>query len=99
MWRIIWRSPSAVTPRFLLAWFKQAAIQTAMSRIATGTTASMRNISQGRLMTIGVMMPPLPLQERFVRQAEAVERLARYQIEAMERATAAFLSISTRLLG
>ena len=99
IWRIIWRSPSAVTPRFLLAWFKQSATRAAMSRIATGTSASMRTISQGRLMTIGVMMPPLPLQERFARQAEAVERFARYQTEAMERATAALLSISTRFLG
>ena len=32
IWRILWRDPSPVTPDFLLAWFKQPAVRTAMSR-------------------------------------------------------------------
>ena len=79
IWRILWRDPSQVTPKFLLAWFKQPGIRTAMSRLASGTSASMRNISQGRLSTVGVILPPLELQLRFATQSALLERLAMEQ--------------------
>jgi type I restriction enzyme, S subunit len=75
IWRILWRDPSPVTPDFLLAWFKQPAIRAAMSRLASGTSASMRNISQGRLSTVSVILPPLGAQHRFAEQSASLERL------------------------
>jgi type I restriction enzyme S subunit len=76
IWRILWRDPSPVTSEFLLAWFKQPGTRTAMSRLASGTSASMRNISQGRLSTIGIILPPLKLQLQFASQSAMLERVA-----------------------
>ncbi|WP_159996814.1 restriction endonuclease subunit S [Roseomonas sp. 18066] len=88
IWRVLWREPTQVTPEFLLAWFKQPGIRAAMSRLSSGTSVSMRNISQGRLSTVGIILPPLELQRQFAAQSASLERLTMDQMtgQHIERA-------------
>ena len=99
IWRILWRDPSPVTPNFLLAWFKQPAVRAAMSRLASGTSASMRNISQGRLSTISIILPPIGAQHRFAEQSACHARLTTDQATGRGVEDVLAASLRERLLG
>ena len=66
IWRFVWRDDSAIEPVYMDGLFKHASVRAALSRMATGTSGSMKNISQSKLKTLPVPIPPLHLQRRFV---------------------------------
>ena len=65
-----------------------------MAKLATGTSDSMRNISQGRLKSLRLPIPPLSQQEIFA------ERVADIQgtIDQMDRAAAAAEQLQAALM-
>lgn len=92
LWRFVWHEPQAVDPLFVWALFQDAAIREAISRRATGTSGSMKNISQGKLMAMPVPLPPYPLQQSFAERLRAVQALtaqARKGLDEMEKLFAA----------
>ena len=85
IWRFCWRDPSPVMPAYLQAVMATAAVREELRKMATGTSDSMRNISQQKLLAMPFAVPPLPLQRAF---AERVADL-RAVIARQERALAA----------
>jgi type I restriction enzyme S subunit len=71
IWRFIWRDAAKIEPLFIWFQFRQPAIRRAIGQLATGTSGSMKNISQEKVLGICVGLPPLPKQKRF---ADAVSR-------------------------
>ena len=65
IWRFVWRANSPVEPRFVHGLFQNQAIRELISEMASGTSASMKNISQAKLKTFPIIVPPLDLQRRF----------------------------------
>lgn len=99
IWRVLFQDPSRVLPVFLHAWFKQTSIRAAMSRLASGTSASMRNISQGRLVTVPLILPPLSLQRAFTKQVSTIDRITGDQERSAAIAETVTVSIQTQLGG
>ncbi|MEH2373668.1 element excision factor XisH family protein [Nostoc sp.] len=62
-------------PLFVWALFQTPAIRYEISRRATGTSGSMKNISQEKVFGITTIIPPLPIQKEFAHRVEAVEKL------------------------
>lgn len=60
----------AVAPEFLLQLLSSPVVRSQISKVATGTKDSMRNISQISLRQIDVMLPPLSEQQRIVAALE-----------------------------
>jgi type I restriction enzyme S subunit len=75
LWRFVWRQPPSVEPRFVWALFQSRAVRAEISRRATGTSGSMKNISQEKVLAIETILPPLQLQREFVRRAGSVDHL------------------------
>ena len=69
IWRFVWRSNSAIEPIYLNSLLKTSSTRATLSAMATGTSGSMKNISQSKLMTLPILLPPLSLQRRFVEVA------------------------------
>jgi type I restriction enzyme S subunit len=71
-----------------------------MSAVATGTSDSMRNISQGKVMNVRVNVPPFPDQRRIVaeveRQLSLVGALAAATTAALKRSAALHRAILER---
>jgi restriction endonuclease S subunit len=66
-----------------------------MSRLATGTSSSMQNISQAKLKTLPVLVPPLDLQTRY----SEIVASARVIATTAETASALSASLMARLFG
>ena len=67
LWRLVWKA-SVDTP-YMLGVLQNSSIRAAISREASGTSASMRNVSQSKLLSVRFPLAPLEVQrvygERF----------------------------------
>ncbi len=98
IWRIEWRSDT-VKPRFAYSLLRSAEIRRIFAQIASGTSGSMKNISQAKLVAIKVPIPPLPLQTAFAEQAQRLEATARALDTAATKAEAVAAALSGEVFG
>ena len=83
IWRFVWSEPVKVEPLFILTLLRQPSVQREMGRRASGTSGSMKNISKPKLLSIHVPLPPLELQQEFVKQIRLREKMEN-RLEAAE---------------
>lgn len=65
--------------------------------IGSGTSGSMKNISQAKLVQVPVPLPPLALQTAFAEQSDRVELLARHLDAAAAKAGAMAAGLSAEV--
>lgn len=82
-----------IEPRWLLHALRSRSCRAQIEQLATGTKESMRNISQAKLRTIRLSLPPTDEQRRI---AEELDRQFSF-IESCERAVSAGLARSVAL--
>ena len=58
LWRFVWKDSSIIEPIFVWALFQTAALRREIGRRATGTSGSMKNISQEKVFGIRTILPP-----------------------------------------
>ncbi len=75
LWRFVWKEPATVEPLFVWALFQTQSIRREIERRATGTSGSMKNISQEKVFGIQTVVPPLSIQREFTRRLMQVEML------------------------
>lgn len=96
LWRFAWRDENVILPRFALHLFQQPAVRSLLSRIASGTGGSMKNISQAKLKLLRLPIPPIELQRDFAAKAEAVRSIAAQQSAALATAQSTFAALLHR---
>jgi type I restriction enzyme S subunit len=96
LWRFVWRDPAAIEPLFVWALFQTAALRREIGRRATGTSGSMKNISQEKLFGIHTILPPISLQREFARRVTAVEALKTAQRASLAELDAIFATLQHR---
>jgi type I restriction enzyme, S subunit len=74
IWRFIWRSSNAPHPRFIHTLFSTPAFRREISKRATGTSGSMKNISKSKVLGIEIALPDRCKQERFVNRQDVARR-------------------------
>jgi type I restriction enzyme, S subunit len=74
IWRFIWRSGNVPHPRFIKALFSTTSFRREISKRATGTSGSMKNISKDKVLGIKVGLPDRSLQDAFVVRLGVTQR-------------------------
>ncbi|WP_332602508.1 hypothetical protein [Arthrobacter sp. S2(2024)] len=94
----LWRAIPAVgvDPRFLIATLQSAATRAEISRRATGSGGSMKNISKPKLLAIPISLPPFELQQTFATRVAAVERFKETHRKHLAELDALFASLQHR---
>ena len=72
LWRFVWFDDGRVEPLFVWFLFRQRGFRDQISRRATGTSGSMKNIPQEKVLDISVGFPPFPSQQEFARQLNEI---------------------------
>lgn len=75
LWRFVWRQPPMVEPLFVWALFQTPALRREIGRRATGTSGSMKNISQEKVLGMSTICPPIAIQKEFTKRLAAVDRV------------------------
>ncbi len=94
LWRFVWAEP--VEQAFMHALFQSAHVRQELGKLSSGTSASMRNISQAKLFELRLPIPPLAQQRAFARHAEALYSIQSQQALALAKATATFDALLAR---
>ncbi|MGZ5270906.1 MAG: hypothetical protein ACXWC6_09850, partial [Ramlibacter sp.] len=94
LWRFVWAEP--VEQAFMLALFQSAHVRQELGKLSSGTSASMRNISQAKLFELRLPVPPLDQQRAFARHAEAMYSIQAQQSMALKKANASFDALLAR---
>lgn len=90
LWRFVWRDETSILPSFALSLFQQSSIRLMLSSIASGTGGSMKNISQAKLKTLRLPIPPVELQRKFAAKVEILRAVGAQQINALATSQATF---------
>jgi len=96
LWRFVWQQPIKVEPLFVWALFQTSAVRREIERRATGTSGSMKNISQEKVFGIPTILPSLAVQQDFVRILTLVERLKSAQNQSLAHMDALLASLQHR---
>lgn len=95
IWRVVLKEESNANLAFLHALFNVKEVRREISRRATGTSASMKNISQEKFLDINLPLPPFELQHQYGEITEYVHN----QIKSHQEVTTEKIEVfSTALL-
>lgn len=75
IWRFVWHREPKADLQFVRFLFRQPKFREELSSRATGTSGSMKNITQDKVMSIKVGLPPLELQKMFGKRIGKLESL------------------------
>lgn len=96
LWRFVWRSPAIVHPLWVRQLFRQQEFRSEISRRSSGSSGSMKNISQRKVLSIDCGLPPLSLQDKFAERVGEIERLKELQWASLAQLDALFSSLQHR---
>lgn len=94
LWRFVWNEP--VEQSYMHALFQSAHVRRELGKLSSGTSASMRNISQGKLFGLPLPIAPFANQKDFAEKAAAVRSIQTQQSAATAQAQAAFDALLAR---
>lgn len=94
LWRIVWSEP--VDQRYMHMLFQSQHVRRELGKLSTGTSASMRNISQEKLYQLPLPIAPIEAQLAFGRRADALHSVLVLQIEALNKAEETFQALLAR---
>lgn len=75
LWRFVWFEKPRAAPLYVRQLFQQVKFREEIGQRASGTSGSMKNISQPKVLSILVGNPPLVLQQKFAERVYAIESL------------------------
>jgi type I restriction enzyme S subunit len=96
LWRFVWHEAPRAAPRFVQHLFRQPKFRFEIAQRASGTSGSMKNISQEKVFSVRVGLPPLALQQTFATRIQAVESLKATHRAALAELNALFASLQHR---
>ncbi|MGI9218334.1 MAG: hypothetical protein ACR2JA_15215, partial [Hydrogenophaga sp.] len=77
-------------PIYAWALFQSKHVRQELSQLASGTSDSMRNISQAKLFELSLPWAPIEAQRAFAEQARAAHSIGQQQTTALAKAQATF---------
>ncbi len=98
IWRIEW-TPTRIEPRYAYSLLRSSEIRRIFAVIGSGTSGSMKNISQAKLVRVPIPLPPLAIQTAFAEQVQHLEALARHLDAAAAKAEAMAAGLSAEIFG
>lgn len=96
IWRFRWRTDCQPNPIFVNALFGSPSFRHQISRRATGTSGSMKNISKEKVLSMEIGQPPRPLQDEFVERIDRVNLLRKAASDARGFGDSLFASLQSR---
>ncbi|GAA4333632.1 hypothetical protein GCM10023165_08900 [Variovorax defluvii] len=91
------RPEAGLNPLYLWALLRTPAVRQRLRVLASGTAASMPNISKERLRTLKVMLPPIHLQEAFARRMAGLQALSVQHDDALAVSKSTFEAMEAKV--
>jgi len=96
LWRFVWHETPRAELFFVAYLFRQPKFRAEIGRRASGTSGSMKNISQEKVLSISVGLPPLELQQTFANRVRCIEKVKTASRASEVELNALFASLQHR---
>lgn len=96
LWRFVWKRKSKVRPEFVKALFSSPSFRYEIGKRSSGTSGSMKNIGQQKVMTIPFGLPSIDLQQEFSKRQSVVTGQAEKNQKLLETCENLFASLQHR---
>lgn len=96
LWRFVWKQNSKVRPEFVKALFSSPSFRYEIGKRSSGTSGSMKNIGQQKVMTIPFGLPRIDLQQEFAKRISVVTGQAEVNQKLLETCENLFASLQYR---
>lgn len=96
LWRFKWKDEHAAAPGYVAALFQRPSFRRKVSDRATGSSGSMKNIAQSKVLSIPVGIPPADLQWEFESSRTAIETVKAHHRVALAELDALFAALQSR---
>lgn len=96
LWRFVWFEKPRAASHYVRHLFQQEKFRLEISLRASGSSGSMKNISQPKVLAIRVGQPPLSLQELFASRVQVIEDLKNRHRVALRDLDDLFTSLQHR---
>ncbi|WP_210634806.1 restriction endonuclease subunit S [Streptomyces sp. GESEQ-13] len=96
IWRFVWHAGNVANRYYVRQLFRQEKFRREIGRRATGTSGSMKNISQEKVLGIPCALVPTDLQNRYGERVAAVEKLKAEHLRHLAALDSLFASIQYR---
>ena len=97
LWRFVWKEP--VAPAYMHALFQSGHVRRELGKLSSGTSASMRNISQNKLYGLSLPIASYPNQKDFAARSAMIHSIQSQQSAATVKAQDAFDALLARCFG
>lgn len=94
LWRFVWNEP--VAPAYMHALFQSGHVRRELGKLSSGTSASMRNISQTKLYALPLPIAPYLNQKDFAERSAMIHSIQSQQSAATAKAQATFDALLAR---
>lgn len=94
LWRFVWNEP--VEPTYMHALFQSNDVRRELGKLSSGTSASMRNISQGKLFQLTLPIAPFAKQKEFAEKSAMIQSIQSQQSAAATKTKATFDALLAR---
>lgn len=95
LWRFVWAEQ--VSPAYMHALFQTDYVRRELGKLSSGTSSSMRNISQSKLFNLVLPVARYSEQEEFAKRAAVIRSIQFQQSAATAKALAAFDALIARV--
>lgn len=74
IWKFIWKNDAQIEPLFIYHLSQNIEFRRILASRASGTSGSMKNIAKPKLLSLPILLPPLPLQTKFAAIVKSIEQ-------------------------
>lgn len=96
LWRFKWHEEPRAAPLYVLHLFQQQKFRNEVASRASGSSGSMKNISQPKVLSIRLGHPPLSLQEIFSSRMQVIEAIKCNHRASLKALDSLFASLQHR---
>ena len=96
IWRFIWKGENPPNPVFIHGLFSSAPFRAALSKRATGTSGSMKNISKKKVLGIACGIPTRGLQDEFAHKVNKLGQARDFCEQQLSAIETGFASLQHR---
>jgi len=93
IWKIKWKSKDSQTLNYFWQCINHESFRNEISKIATGTSGSMKNMSKKKMFNMDVILPPIELQKKFDEICDKIEHQKRQLFNSLKKSEELFSSL------
>jgi len=99
IWKVKWKSKDSQTLNYFWQCINHESFRNEISKIATGTSGSMKNMSKKKMFNMDLILPPIEIQKKFDDVCDKIETQKKQLFKSLTKSEGLFSSLVQGVFG